>query len=275
MTNSSHKLPHPPHTQPKNYHPDDSKNMGILEHLGELRSRLIRALLAWLILFFICWGFDKELAQILLAPIRQALIAAGGNGKLITITLPEGFLAYLNVSFVISLFLASPYLFYQFWAFASPGLKTAEKKAALPFAIASAALFCSGALFAYFVIFPLAFNFFIDYARDAASPEPSLRFYLNLALNTLLAFGFAFQLPIGVFFLAKLGVLTPEMLAKKRKYAIVGAFIVGAILTPPDTVSQILMAIPLIGLYELSILICKRIFKNTQSVRNKESTEGG
>lgn len=241
-----------------------SSRMGILEHLAELRFRLIRCLLVWLALFLICWGFDKELAEILLAPIQEALARSGQGGRLITITLPEAFLSYLNVAFVISLFLASPYLFYQLWAFASPGLKKGEKRHILPLALSSAALFCTGAAFAYFAVFPAAFTFFIQYAADAVSPEPSLRFYLSLALTTLMAFGFAFQLPLGIFFLVRLGVVSPETLISKRKHAIVGAFIVGAVLTPPDPVSQTLLALPLIGLYELGILACKCACKAPQ-----------
>lgn len=237
-------------------------SMGIIDHLQELRGRLIRYIIVWFVLFFICWSFDRELAQIILAPLNTALINSGESGKLITISLPEGFLAYLNVALVTALFLSSPYLFYQLWAFASPGLKHNEKKTVLPFALSSAALFCIGALFAYFVIFPVTFNFFINYAKEAASPEPSLRLYLGLALNMLLAFGFTFQLPLAILFLSKMGLVTPKKLVDKRKYAIVGAFILGAILTPPDPISQILMALPLIALYELSILMCKKIYKH-------------
>ena len=238
-----------------------NESMGILEHLAELRLRLIRCLLVWLALFFICWGFDSELAKILLVPVQNALANSGQEGRLITITLPEAFLSYLNVAFVVSLFLASPYLFYQLWAFASPGLKKSEKRHILPLALSSAALFCAGAIFAYFAVFPAAFTFFIQYAADAVSPEPSLRFYLSLALTTLIAFGFAFQLPLGIFFLVKLGVVTPEALVNKRRHAIVGAFIIGAVFTPPDPVSQTLMALPLIGLYELGILASKCVSK--------------
>ncbi len=242
--------------------PDGNSETGLLEHLRELRLRLIRCLLVWALLFLVCWAFDRELAQIILAPLQTALAHSGG--RLITITLPEGFLAYLNISLIAALFLSSPYLFYQAWAFAYPGLKKGERKIISRLALGSAGLFCLGALFAYFIIFPAAFTFFIDYARDAAAPEPSLRFYLNLALNTLLAFGFVFQLPLAIFFLTKLGVVTPAGLKRNRKYAVLGAFIVGAVLTPPDPISQVLMALPLIGLYELSAFICKRIVRTAE-----------
>ncbi len=236
-----------------------AEGMGILAHLAELRVRLIKCGLVLFVLFLICWAFDRELAALLLAPLQENL---QGHGRIIVLTLPEGFLAYLNVSLAASIFLASPYLFYQAWAFASPGLKSKEKKMILPIAFGSAGLFLLGGLFAYFVIFPFSFQFFIDYAKDVAAIEPSLRLYLGLAINILLAFGFVFQLPVAIFFLAKLHIVSPQTLAKKRRYAILGAFIIGAILTPPDPISQILMAVPLIVLYEASILIARRVYSN-------------
>lgn len=235
----------------------DCPAFSLLEHLRELRLRLLRCLLVWTALFLVCWVFDRELGRLILAPLQTALSHSGGS--LITITLPEGFLAYLNIALVAALFLSSPYLFYQAWAFVSPGLKKKEKRAVLPLALASAALFCLGALFAYYLIFPALFNFLLEYAKDAASPEPSLRFYLSLALNMLLAFGLAFQLPLAVFFLTALGVVTPAGLRARRRFAVLGAFIAGAVFTPPDPVSQILMALPLIALYELSIFICAKV----------------
>ncbi|MBQ4133766.1 MAG: twin-arginine translocase subunit TatC [Desulfovibrionaceae bacterium] len=251
--------------------PHSENKVGLLEHLRELRARLIRCLAGWGLLFLICWVFDRELGQIILSPVQQALAHSGG--RLITITLPEGFLAYLNISLVASLFFSSPWLFYQAWAFAAPGLRKSEKKRILPLAFASAFLFCLGALFAYFVIFPAAFNFLIAYAGDAASPEPSLRFYLSLALNTLLAFGFAFQMPLAIFFLAGLGVVTPAGLRRRRRFAILGAFIVGAVLTPPDPVSQILMALPLIGLYELSVFVCSHAHYKRALLKEEENRQ--
>ena len=236
-----------------------AEGMGILAHLAELRVRLIKCGLVLFVLFLICWAFDRELAALLLAPLQENL---QGHGRIIVLTLPEGFLAYLNVSLAASIFLASPYLFYQAWAFASPGLKSKEKKMILPIAFGSAGLFLLGGLFAYFVIFPFSFQFFIDYAKDVASIEPSLRLYLGLAINILLAFGFVFQLPIAIFFLTKLNIISPQTLAKKRRYAILAAFIIGAILTPPDPISQILMAVPLIVLYEASIIIARRVYSN-------------
>ena len=232
------------------------EGMGLLAHLGELRTRLIKCAVVLFFLFLICWTFDHELAALLLSPLQKNL---AGHGRIIVLTLPEGFLAYLNVALAASIFFASPFLFYQAWAFASPGLKAKEKSIILPLAFGSAGLFILGGLFAYFVIFPFSFQFFINYAKDVASIDPSLRLYLGLAINILLAFGFVFQLPIAIFFLAKLNIVNPETLMKKRRYAILGAFIVGAILTPPDPISQVLMAVPLIILYEASILITRRV----------------
>ena len=249
----------PPELEQNLSSPSQPEGMGMLAHLAELRIRLIKCGLVLFVLFLVCWAFDRELAAFLLAPLQENL---QGHGRIIVLTLPEGFLAYLNVSLAASIFLASPYLFYQAWAFASPGLKPKEKKLILPIACGSAGLFLLGGLFAYFVIFPFSFQFFIDYAKDVASIEPSLRLYLGLAINILLAFGFVFQLPIAIFFLAKLNIISPQTLAKKRRYAILGAFIIGAILTPPDPISQILMAVPLIVLYEASILIARRVYSN-------------
>ena len=228
--------------------------MPLLAHLAELRRRLVRCFLTLLLVFIACWSFDQELAALLLAPLQAALPA---HSQIIFISLPEGFLAYLNVAFVAAIFISSPYLFYQLWAFISPGLEESEKKLLLPIALASSLLFCSGALFAYFVVFPYCFNFFLGYANTFISAAPSLRIYLAFAINLLLAFGLVFQMPLTAFFLGRLGLISAQTLIKKRPYAIVAAFVLGAILTPPDPVSQILMALPLLLLYELSIVVLK------------------
>lgn len=241
---------------------DSSKKLGIIEHLAELRVRLIRCILVLVAVFIICWTFDHELTAILLAPLREALAQ---NGRIIVITLPEGFLALLNVSLLAAFFISSPFIFYQAWAFAAPGLQKKEKKLILPMAITSAGLFCAGGLFCYFVIFPLAFSFFIDYVKNFASIESSLRLYIGLAINMILAFGLVFQMPLAVFFLAKLGIVSHTAMIAKRRYAIVGAFIIGAIFTPPDPISQTLMAVPLILLYELSIIIAKKVHQNNEN----------
>lgn len=228
--------------------------MPLLAHLAELRRRLLRCLLALLAAFLLCWNFDQELAALLLAPLQAALPP---HSQVIFFSLPEGFLAYLNVAFVASIFISSPFLFYQIWAFISPGLRPSEKRLLLPIALASSFLFCSGALFAYFIVFPYCFSFFLSYANTFISATPSLRIYLGFAINLLLAFGLIFQMPLTAFFLGRLGLISPQTLIKKRPYAIVGAFVLGAILTPPDPVSQILMALPLLLLYELSIIVLK------------------
>ncbi len=231
---------------------EGGRSMTLLDHLSELRVRLVRSLIALAVGFFACYGFAEELFNYLMIPLTRALPS---GAKLIYTALPEAFFVYMQVALVAGAFLASPYLFYQIWSFIAPGLYDEEKRHIIPIAGASALFFVAGAAFCYFQVFPYAFEFFVGFATDTIAPMPKLDEYLGFTLKMLLAFGLIFEMPLFAFFLARLGLVTAQWMRKTRKYAILAIFIVAAILTPPDVFSQLMMAAPMLVLYEISILV--------------------
>lgn len=231
----------------------DAHEMTFLGHLQELRMRLTRCLIAAFVGLLACYGFSEQLFQKLMEPLVTLLEPAGGS--LIYTGLPEAFFTHLKVAAVAGLFAASPYIFYQLWMFVAPGLYEGERKWIVPIAVCSAACFVTGALFGYYVVFPFGFQFFLGYATDFIRPMPSVKEYFSFATGMLFAFGLIFELPLFMLFLASLGIVTSKGLRKYRKYAMLGSFVVAAILTPPDVVSQILMAGPLCLLYEVGIWV--------------------
>ena len=231
------------------------EKMPFTAHLEELRTRIIRIMIAAAIGFGVCWYFKEWLFQIITRPLHQVLPP---NSYMIYTSLPEAFFNYMKISFYASLFLTSPYILYQLWKFISPGLYKTEKKYMLPFVISSTILFICGILFGYYLALPPAFGFFVEFSSDFLRPMLSLREYLSFSLKLLLAFGLSFELPVVIFFLAKIGVVNSKMLSRNRRYAILIIFIAAAILTPsPDAITQIIMAVPLMGLYEIGIIVAK------------------
>lgn len=231
------------------------EKMPFTSHLEELRTRIIRIAIAAAIGFGVCWYFKEWLFQIITRPLYQVLPP---NSFMIYTSLPEAFFNYMKISFYASLFLTSPYILYQLWKFVSPGLYKTEKKYVIPFVISSTILFICGILFGYYLALPPAFSFFVEFSSDFLKPMFSLREYLSLSLKLLLAFGISFELPVVIFFLAKIGVVSSKMLSRNRRYAILIIFIAAAILTPsPDAITQIVMAVPLMGLYEIGIIVAK------------------
>lgn len=225
-------------------------------HLEELRKRLITSFIAVGVGFALSYGFKEKLFQIL----TQPLISVMDQGETLIYTgLPEAFFTFLKVSFLSGLMLASPVIIYQFWMFVAPGLYDREKRLLIPIVILSTVFFVGGALFGYFIVFPLGFDFFLGFATETIRPLPSMKEYLSFSAKLLLAFGLVFELPLVITFLAKLGVVTVPFLKKNRKYALLLFFVGAAILTPPDVVTQIMMALPLLLLYEISI-VGARIF---------------
>ena len=231
------------------------EKMPFTSHLEELRTRIIRIMIAAAIGFGVCWYFKEWLFQIITRPLYQVLPP---NSFMIYTSLPEAFFNYMKISFYASLFLTSPYILYQLWKFISPGLYKTEKKYMLPFVISSTILFICGILFGYYLALPPAFGFFVEFSSDFLKPMLSLREYLSFSLKLLLAFGLSFELPVAIFFLAKIGVVRSRTLSKNRRYAILIIFVAAAILTPsPDALTQIIMAVPLMGLYEIGIIVAK------------------
>lgn len=248
----------------------DDEKQPFLGHLEELRKRLIACAIAAGVGFVAAYIFSERLFRLLIHPLKSQMPE---GDRLIFTGLPEMFLTYIKVAFVAGILISSPYIFYQLWMFVAPGLYQNEKRYVIPFVVSSTILFVGGAIFGYFVVFPFGFRFFLGFANDYIQALPSVRQYFSFSIKLLFAFGMVFELPVVVFFLAKMGLVTPEVLKRKRKYAILLTFVMAAILTPPDVVTQCMMAGPLIVLYEISIYIA-RIAKRKKRKDEETSAEG-
>jgi sec-independent protein translocase protein TatC len=200
--------------------------------------------------FVAAYGFKERIFDILMQPLVKVLPP---GDKMIFTGLPEAFFTYLKVAFLSGLILATPVIIYQFWMFVAPGLYRKEKRILIPIILLSTLFFLLGAFFGYFVVFPYGFEFFLGFENDTIQALPSMKEYLSFATKLLLAFGICFELPIVITFLARLGIVSVPFLKKNRKYALLLFFIGAAMLTPPDVVTQIMLAFPLMALYEISI----------------------
>lgn len=232
----------------------EDEKQPFLTHLEELRKRLIYCAIAVGAGFTVCYGFSEELFKILIDPLMEQL---PGEDRLIFTNLPEMFFIYLKTAFISGILLTSPVIFYHIWMFIAPGLYKNEKQYIIPFIISSTVLFVGGGLFGYFIVFPFGFKFFLGYANDYIQALPSVKQYFSFAVKLLFAFGVVFELPVIIFFLSRMGIVTSDLLRKKRKYSILLTFALAAILTPPDVITQCMMAGPLIILYEIGIIIAR------------------
>jgi len=244
--------------------PINDKPMPLLEHLMELRTRLLWSVGAFLVMFLLCYYFSQQIYGFLAAPLANILMEQGaGDRRMIFTALYEAFFTYLKVAFFGAVFFSFPVWATQLWLFVAPGLYRSEKRAIMPFIIASPFLFLAGAALAYYFIFPLAWSFFISFETPqgadtvAIQLEAKVSEYLSLVMHMILAFGLAFQMPVLLTLLCRVGILNVESLRKGRRYAIVGMFVLAAVITPPDVISQVGLAVPLILLYELSILAAR------------------
>jgi sec-independent protein translocase protein TatC len=240
--------------QQKEDHSSEDK-MPFTQHLEELRKRLIICAVAVGIGFVISYGFKEMLFQLLMRPWIAAM-PPGHDAKLIYTAPHEALFTYIKVSFISGIGLAVPVILFQIWRFIAPGLYANEKRYMFPIVILSSFFFLGGALFGYFLVFPVGFQFFTSFASETITPMISTREFLSFSMRLLLAFGVIFELPIFAFFLAKLGLITAQFMRRQRKIAIVAIFIIAAMLTPgPDVFSQFMMAGPLLILYEVSVWI--------------------
>lgn len=229
----------------------ENEKLPFTAHLEELRKRLIACFIAIGVGFAASYGFKEYLFQILVRPLVQVMET---GDTLIFTGLPEAFFTYLKVSLLSGLMLASPVIIYEFWMFVTPGLYDKERRILFPIIFLSSLFFAGGALFGYFIVFPWGFKFFLGFATETIRPLPSMKEYLGFSAKLLLAFGLVFELPLVLTFLARIGLVSVEFLKKNRKYALLLFFAGAAILTPPDVVTQVMMALPLMLLYEISIL---------------------
>ncbi|MBN2034398.1 MAG: twin-arginine translocase subunit TatC [Deltaproteobacteria bacterium] len=242
----------------------------LMSHLEELRKRLIACALAIGLCFALTYAFSEKLFAILAYPLKSYLPE---GDRLIFTNLPEMFFVYIKTALVSGLLLAAPFIFFQIWMFVAPGLFRNEKKYVFPFVFCSTFLFIGGALFGYFVVFPFGFRFFLGFANEYIQALPSVKQYFSLSIKLLLGFGLIFELPVLAFFLGRMGVISVNHLRKQRRYAILLIFVVSAILTPPDVITQIMMAGPLLILFELSVIIVK-LAEKKKTTGEEEGTKG-
>ena len=225
-----------------------------ISHLVELRDRLLRAILAVIVVFLCLFPWARELYAFLAKPLMAALPA---GGQMIATDVVGVFLVPVKVAFLVAFLIALPYVLYQTWAFVAPGLYAHEKRLVLPLVAASSILFLVGMAFAYFLVFPVVFKFMASIAPEGVAWMTDIDKYLSFVLTTFVAFGVTFEVPVVVVVLVHVGLISIEKLKEIRPYVIVGAFVVGAIFTPPDVLSQVMLAVPLWFLYELGILVAR------------------
>ncbi|MCY7355174.1 MAG: twin-arginine translocase subunit TatC [Lysobacter sp.] len=233
---------------------DASAHSGLFEHLLELRSRLLRAIVGLLVVFAAALPFANKLYAWLAQPLLDKLPK---GGQLIAIEVASPFFAPLKLAFFVALIVSMPWLLYQLWAFVAPGLYRREKRLATPLLLSALALFYAGCAFAYFIVLPSVFAFLAKVTPTGVAMMTDISAYLDFVLVIFLAFGVSFELPVALVILVLLGWVTPAQLRESRGYAVVGIFVLAAVITPPDVISQLLLAIPMVLLYEVGIVAAR------------------
>lgn len=247
--------------------PND-KEQPLVQHLLELRTRLLHVIYCLAGAFFVLFPFQTDIYRI----VSQPLLAVLPEGaSMIATDVASPLLTPMKLTFFVSLLITVPFILYQIWAFIAPGLYRHEKRLALPLLVSSVLLFFAGMAFAYFVVFPTIFRFMTGIGLEGVTTMTDITKYLDFVLHMFFAFGFAFEIPVATILLIHAGVVTPQGLAAKRPYVIVGCFVIGMLLTPPDVMSQLLLAIPMWILFEIGVICARAVYKRAES--DPESTE--
>ena len=266
----------------------DASSAPLIEHLAELRTRLIRSVLAFVVGMIICFTVWNPIFNFLTQPLCDARAATGDDCGLILIKLQEGFFVAISISLLGGFILAFPYISFQMWRFVAPGLYRTEKNAFLPFLVASPFMFLLGASFAFYVVTPLAFDFFLGFQQPGSLAgdeeitnstagiafQGSAQEYLRLTIKFIVAFGLCFQLPVLLTLMGKAGLVSSRGLADVRKYAVVGILTLAAVVTPPDVITQVILFVVVYGLYEISIQLVKRVERKKDEAARAEGTIG-
>jgi len=260
----------------------EEAKMPLLEHLVELRSRLMWSVISIVVLFVAIFPFAEYVYQFLVHPLALVFEKMGGHRRLIFTALHEAFFTYIKLSLISAIFVAFPFISMQFWMFVAPGLYKHEKSALAPFLIATPVLFFLGGAMVYYIVMPWAYEFLLNFelqGGDGTLPivsEPKVNEYLSLAINLIFAFGICFELPVVLSLLGRIGIISSKGMREKRKYAVLVAFIVAAVITPPDVISQVLLASVLICLYEISIFSVRLIErKRVEHAEGDDDEEDG
>jgi sec-independent protein translocase protein TatC len=256
----------------------DDRQLPLLDHLVEFRNRLMYSAIAIFLGFVVCYFFAEDIYQFLVQPLADAYQGQTGR-RMIYTGLAEAFFTYVKVAFWAGTFLTFPFVAIQLWMFIAPGLYRTEKQAFLPFLAATPVLFFLGGAMVYYLIFPLAWRFFLSFETtggDGTLPielEARVGEYLSLVMKMIFAFGLSFQLPVALTLMGRVGLVSAEALARNRKYAIVGVFVVAAVITPPDIISQIGLAVPILLLYEISIIAVRMVERRRAEAEAAEEAE--
>jgi sec-independent protein translocase protein TatC len=245
------------------------EQLPFVSHLIELRDRLLRAVIAWLVLFVCIFPWANDLYSLLAQPMLNSLPK---GGQMIATEVVTPFFVPVKVAMMTAFLGALPFILYQIWSFVAPGLYQHERRLILPLTVTSLALFVCGMAFAYFLVFPVVFGFIVGYAPTGVAVMTDIGKYLDFVITMFIAFGVTFEVPIVVITLALTGVVEIEKLREARPYVIVGAFVIGAIFTPPDVISQLMLALPLWVLYELGILVAAQLLKNRKPAERETDT---
>jgi len=244
------------------------KSVTLFDHLLELRTRLLRAVLGVILVFCCLVYFAQDIYQYLAQPLLQTMPS---GSQMIATDVASPFFAPFKLTIVLSIFLAMPHILYQMWSFIAPGLYRNEKKLIAPLMLGSTLLFYSGIAFAYFIVFPVVFAFFTSVAPEGVVIATDISSYLDFVLKLFFAFGAAFEIPIAIILMCWTGVTSPNSLRQKRPYVVVGAFVIGMLLTPPDIISQSMLAIPMLLLFEVGIIIASLYHKEDDDLEEEDT----